>query len=849
MKKMSFNLFGRFILWLKKIFHIRPKSKDTKKTIEITQPLEEESTKVAPADENLGEVSPQEEKLVDAPLTQKKTEIASVNQRIPPQIFPEEEIGEVKLAKKPPELPQEQETPTTEYAKKETPSEDLATEEPVEEKLIEALPSGERPGEIPSEKERGEAKPLEEKTPEVPQVKKAPSEIPPEPSQVSVEEVAKTKTQKPNKKTAPIEERTKERKKPLEDEKKPDVPKQRGKIDLGDIKRKKLRPAKQPQQPTEVSLKKTGKASEEKETPTRVESPYVEINLDEAKVSFIIPEQQFKTTTVNNVPQQLSYKLRLNNENEQTISVRVSNNAQGITTVEEKRIYLEQPFKNFEIVYPDEIQGRVYSYQHSNEILYPFIAIGNNRGRMHYLYDKKGNINPLPRKDVLFLLKEDFELNTDPDVIEERWIWGTYQPMCISLKNTNELVVKTRQTGEEKKIPCEPSFSVECDALIEDDFKKQMPLFSGNSIKIKAPTVNPSGWVIWIQNKKAGYKVITENWTGSEPLELKLPDDLPCECGEFQVDICEQEDRISIETLFFRYIPYLQLRYPRGLIIPEANTGHKQEIIEIILEQDSQEWKLKHNENFQSMHIENGYQIKLTPQRDALRFSLMKKDKPETETSFKITIPRLKWRTSKQKTWADNTLQVKRDELIRDTEFYLQVCTNDFNAKYDFSAILETNSQMLQKAEFIRKGIVHNILLNMFYDTIRKNEDKITLKMEIRKAKNAEVLGQVEVIHFPEIMKEELNDKLQKSLALIKPPKKGLHLKLLKRRKVKKDIMPFVKSSSGRMRKGKGFSRREIGEAEINLTDIRCLHIPFDKRRKSTYSENVKFLKSLTRGE
>lgn len=766
--KIFTGLLNKFILWLKEIFFIHPKTKYEKKEL---------LTKALPNKESIELTLPSEKKSV--------------------RTIPEEGKQEESLSaeEKPTEVPV---------------SVGRTTEILSEEKIVEITSTKEKAQEVPTEQE-------------------IPSELPSKASEEKIltsesEEGGKTKTQKPCIKKPPTEERKKEhRKRSGEEERRAAITKPKTEIDLG--KRMKPRPIKQRQPQMEVNIESTDKTPEQKEIPTRVESPNIEINLDEAKVSFIIPEQLFKTIIVDNIPQELDYKLELNGD-EQTISAKVSSDKQNLATVEEKRIDLERPLKNFKVVYPDELQGRVYNYQHSNEILYPFIAIGNNRGRMHYLYDNEGKINPLPNRDIWILLKEDFDLATEPDVIEDRWFWEKYRPMHINLKNTNELVIKKRQTGEEyKKIPCKTSFSVVDDKLLKDDFKEQSPLFVGKTVKIKAPMENPSGWIVWIQNKQAGYKIITENWTGDEPLELKIPDDLPCECGEFQVDICKQEDRIPIETLFFRYIPSLQLKFPRELITPEPNIGHKKEIIKILLERDFQDWELKPNENVECMRIENGYQVELLPEQDALRFSLMKKGKPETETSLHVTIPRLKWKTSINKTWCDKSQQIKRDELIPGTDFYLTACTNDFDRKYDISAILETNGQKLQEEKFIRKGIVHNLLLNKFYDTIKKNEDKITLRIEIRKAKTDEMLGQANVIHLPEITKEKILDK---------PFKKAF---------------PKARGGNGRMRKGRGFSRQEIIKAGIDMDDIRRLVIPFDKRRKSAHSENTETLKSLTGGK
>ncbi len=47
-------------------------------------------------------------------------------------------------------------------------------------------------------------------------------------------------------------------------------------------------------------------------------------------------------------------------------------------------------------------------------------------------------------------------------------------------------------------------------------------------------------------------------------------------------------------------------------------------------------------------------------------------------------------------------------------------------------------------------------------------------------------------------------------------------------------------------RKGKGFSRSEIIEAGITVQDVKRLHIPYDKRRKTSHSWNVESLKCIT---
>jgi len=706
MKKMTFNLFSRLILWFRKTFCIHPKTKYTekklpakflskKKPIEVSQTPKEKSAKVALAEEKPIEEEPAEK--------EKSKE----------EIHAEEETPKE-------EKPPEQEKLTEEKPSKEKePSEE---EEPKEEKISTTEPSQK----------------LDEYTKDLKTKEKIEKELQME---YPEEEKAKTETGKPYKRKTLTEEGKKEGRRPSENEKKPVTLKRRGKIDLGSIKRKKLRSTKQP---AKLSIERTDNASEEKETSARIESPFIEIDLDEAKVFLIIPKQQFKSDIMTNISRQLDYKLELNGE-EQSISAKVSNDDQGTAKVEEKRIELERPLKNFQVLFSDELQGRTYSYNHNDENLYAFAAIGNNRGRMYYLYDKDGNINPLPNRMVWLLLHEDSKLEIESNYLtEETWIWEKYRPFRVNLKEMNELAIKNTKTSKEYKLSCEATFSIE-GQVIEDDFKNQMPLLMGETLKIKAPRENPYGWTVWIQNKIAGYRIITENWSGVEPLSLKLPDDLPCECGEFQVDICQQDTRIPDETLFFRWLSFIELNYPKELIIPNPRQGHKSEFIKVKVSGEG--WALNYGLDRKVGPVEsNSCQIELRPEENTVRFSITKKGKPETLIRFQITIPRLKWKTSKHEGWNGKLRNIKRDELIYGESFYLLICTNDFNNKYDLSAILETNGQRIQEGKFIQQGINYGLELNQFYDTIKRNKSEIMLKARIRKEEHDYLIDETYIL-------------------------------------------------------------------------------------------------------
>jgi len=478
------------------------------------------------------------------------------------------------------------------------------------------------------------------------------------------------------------------------------------------------------------------KEEEFTEIPIRAVSPFVEIDFDKVEIFLVIPRQRFNLINKSILQKQLNYQIKLNDE-EKILQVNVDEKREYLE-VEEKRVRLEKPIQNFEVIFPPELGNRIYQYKHQNNFIYVFIAAGNSIGRMHYLYDINRNINPLPQKETWILLKEDFELGIDPNLIEDTWFWESYRPLLVNLKNVRRLIVKDRNTNEDKVIPCEFTFSIDGEAVIYDDFGERSPIFTGNNIEVKAPIENEEGWRVWIQNKKAGYKIVSDNWLGKEPLKLSLARNIPWECGEFQIDICEQDGR-PVTTLFFRYIPSLQLNYPGELIIPDSKEGHKMEKIEVLL-QNPKNWEI---ESLQQMKfISQSYEIYLPPEEDTLKFSISKKGKPETRTNFQITIPRLKWRTSRQVDWIDKSLCLRQDELTPGEDFTFFLRTNT-SKRYSFLMILEIGGRNNQEQELVRKGRDYLLVLNQFYDTLKYHGDNGVAKLY-----EASTSCYVEVISF-----------------------------------------------------------------------------------------------------
>ncbi len=57
-------------------------------------------------------------------------------------------------------------------------------------------------------------------------------------------------------------------------------------------------------------------------------------------------------------------------------------------------------------------------------------------------------------------------------------------------------------------------------------------------------------------------------------------------------------------------------------------------------------------------------------------------------------------------------------------------------------------------------------------------------------------------------------------------------------------IKPIVQRTTGKMKRGKGFSPEELDKAGVNKLQARQMGLPVDYRRKTARDENVETLKS-----
>ncbi len=62
-------------------------------------------------------------------------------------------------------------------------------------------------------------------------------------------------------------------------------------------------------------------------------------------------------------------------------------------------------------------------------------------------------------------------------------------------------------------------------------------------------------------------------------------------------------------------------------------------------------------------------------------------------------------------------------------------------------------------------------------------------------------------------------------------------------------LRPIVKGITGRKRKGKGFSLKELEAVNLSIEKAKRLKISIDKKRRSAHEENINILKDFIKSD
>jgi hypothetical protein len=79
-----------------------------------------------------------------------------------------------------------------------------------------------------------------------------------------------------------------------------------------------------------------------------------------------------------------------------------------------------------------------------------------------------------------------------------------------------------------------------------------------------------------------GYKSITEKWTGDKPLEIHFLMTYLVKVVNFKYIFLNKIPQVLLihYTLLYSFTP---IKFPKNLIIPDSNTGHKKKLLKFFL--------------------------------------------------------------------------------------------------------------------------------------------------------------------------------------------------------------------------------------------------------------------------
>jgi len=562
-----------------------------------------------------------------------------------------------------------------------------------------------------------------------------------------------------------------------------------------------------------------------------IQSPFIEISLNGVIVKLVFPEQVIRIDGEDQ-PAQLLYHVEFNGEvREITTSVRQTDASTAV--VQRTEMLLNDPPKTLTISYPDLLNKKTFEYNHVDTSFYLFRAIGNDQGRMFWLFDKAGRPNPLPKRNFWLLIHEHSELEQpSPTLIDEQWVWNHYKPCLIDLGQANVLKIRHKTSSRSLALGAERSFQIESDNLVEDDFRNESPLFCGRTVSIRAPYTSERGWAVWISTKDHSARLLCTDWTGEEPVVLDCPDNLPAPFGELQIDICPTGSRIAEETLFFRWFPWLVIDHKRDLKFPDSHKGHSPEEIRIQL-QEPDHWEITNDKNYPVRSTGSEYLLDLPPDTDTVRMTIKQRSSLEPTMTIKLTAPRVKWRTLDSLVWHSGISRMKREQLITGSQVNLIVRTNDLFKEHDLTAVLQTGNKQLQTERMTKNGLDYVIALNKFFDTIARNLDELCISVEVRDNDDKRLMGTIQTVVFP---KKRTEKQIKSELPPAKKtdPVQAFQAKVMSAR------------NTNIRRLGRGFSRKEVTSAGLDFSAIRrSKQISLDKRRRSCHQWNVETLLAI----
>ena len=422
--------------------------------------------------------------------------------------------------------------------------------------------------------------------------------------------------------------------------------------------------------------------------------------------------------------------------------------------------------------------------------------------------------------------ERDEKLSGSAPIVPERVQINGYKAHFFSLiTSENTSIAFTNPNGERMQVKSGGSVFKLIGKEISDLHEDVGPLFCEEPPQIK--TFDEQGWdnvrVIVLGEEGSGRNRWRTQFSPQKgTIEQKIPDDLANRKGGWYFIRIYNNDDDLLESMDFRFsvgLKGIQIINPE--YFPKAN-GYENVIVKFTHEANCKvEPEERQNHNILSIRNENNLTIITVPPKpyyDKTNWIITDGD---AKTKVRILMERIWWSIGKigvvPTDWLDKSVSLSRNDFTATTEKALWVkfprkrWISKIEVGFDQSKSRTFNVQV----EEIKIAVPLRDFCNA--EEIENKKEEFSLKMwaspEETKTYEAVVL--------------KIPAELQPILPQPSP-----------------DLYSEVKKPCGK-RKGKGFSKREIIESGLTIKNIKELHIPYDRRRKSSHSWNIGRLKNL----
>jgi len=318
--------------------------------------------------------------------------------------------------------------------------------------------------------------------------------------------------------------------------------------------------------------------------------------------------------------------------------------------------------------------------------------------------------------------------------------------------------------------------------------------------------------------------------------EQKLPEEIVCRRGGWYfVRIYDNDDNLS-ESMDFRFMTALNnIRMERSDFLPGTN-GYNNVTVRF-LHQTGCEVELMGENVRHALEIrrESDQMVVTVPPKPACDKTHWILRDGDAEVEATVLVERIWWAFGVMgmtpTNWVDKPITLSRKDFtaITDKAIWLRLPLVRFLRKIDLG--FDRSKRRFYQVGVEKKEIA--VPIRDFCDTKeienRQEEARMMIWVQPERAKpDGTVVGKVPADQAPAVKQKQ--QQVQKIIL----KKEKIHL-----------LRVLVKSQRGK-RKGKGFSRKELTKAGIAMEDVKYLHIPYDKRRKTSHSWNIESLKYIT---